>query len=68
MTLRLEKAGKVVAVLLSEPFRGAPDSIDLSLLDREKGLLLRSVRLTCENHIGGRRGASLLWENSSSLR
>jgi hypothetical protein len=48
MTLRLEKAGKVIAVPLPEPFRGAPDGIDLSLIDRKKGLLLRSVRLTCE--------------------
>jgi hypothetical protein len=47
MTLRLEKAGTVVAVLLPEPFRVAPDGIDFSLVDRKKGLLLRSVRFTC---------------------
>jgi hypothetical protein len=48
MTLRLGKDETVVAVLLPELFRNAPDSIDLSLADRKKGLLLRSVRLTCE--------------------
>jgi hypothetical protein len=48
MTLRLEKAGTVVAVLLPEPFRGAPDCKDFSLVDRKKGLLLRSVRFTSE--------------------
>jgi hypothetical protein len=48
MTLRLGKDETVVAVLLPEQFRNAPDGIDLSLADRKKGLLLRSVRLTGE--------------------
>jgi hypothetical protein len=55
MTLRLEKAGTVVPVLLPEPFRGAPDGIDFSLVDRKKGLLLRSVRFTCEATSGKTR-------------
>jgi hypothetical protein len=43
MTLRLSEDGTVVTVLIPEPFRGVPEGVALTSVDREKGLLLPSV-------------------------
>src|ERR1700757_1124519 len=43
MTLRLGDEGTVGTVLLPKPVRGVPDGDALISVDREKGLLLRSV-------------------------
>jgi hypothetical protein len=43
MTLRLSEDGTVVTVLIPEPFRGVPEGVALTSVDREKGLLLRTV-------------------------
>ena len=44
MTLRVAENETVVAVLLPEPIRGAPEEVDLVSAHRKAGLLLRSVR------------------------
>ena len=43
MTLRLSEDGTVVTVLIPEPFRCVPEGVALTLADRKKGLMLRSV-------------------------
>ena len=54
MTLRLREDGTVVAALIPEPLRGVPDGVALTLVDRKKGLLLRTVSSTLPEHLGGR--------------
>jgi hypothetical protein len=43
MTLRPSEDGTVVTVLIPEPFRGVPEGVVLTSVDRKKGLLLRTV-------------------------
>jgi hypothetical protein len=43
MTLRLSENGTVVTVLIPELFRGVPEGLALTSVDRKKGRLLRSV-------------------------
>lgn len=53
MILRLREDGTVVAVLLPEPIRGAPDSVSLTCADRKMGLLLHSVSSLLPEHLEG---------------
>jgi hypothetical protein len=54
MTLRLREDGTVVAALIPKPFRGVPDGVALTSVDRKKGLLLRSISSPLSEHFGGR--------------
>jgi len=53
MTLRLTEDGTVVTVLLPEAIRGVPDGVAVTLTDRKKGLLLRTVSSTLPAHLDG---------------
>ncbi len=53
MTLRLREDGTVVTVLLPEPIRGVADGVALTVVDRGKGLLLRSVSFPLPEYLGG---------------
>lgn len=59
MILRLREDGTVVAVLLPEPIRGAPDSVALTCADRKMGLLLHSISSLLPEHAEGRPRARL---------
>lgn len=53
MTLRLTEHGTVVTVLLPEAIRGVPDGVALTLTDRKKGLLFRTVSSTLPAQLDG---------------
>ncbi len=53
MTLRLTEDGTVVPALIPEPFRGVPDGVALTSVDRKKGLLLRSISSPLPEQLGG---------------
>ena len=59
MTMLLRDDGTVGTVLLPKPIRGVPDGDALISVDREKGLLLRSVSFPRPTHLGGRARARL---------
>jgi hypothetical protein len=50
----LREEGTVATVLLPEPMRGIPDGVALSWVDRETGLLLRSVSSPLPERLRGR--------------
>ena len=47
ITLRLKEDGTMVTTLLSESIRGVPDDVAITVVDRQKGLLLRSISFPC---------------------
>ena len=53
MTLRLTEDGTVATVPIPEPIRGIPSDVALTVVDRKKGLLLRSVSFLLPEHLGG---------------
>ena len=59
MTMRLGDDGTVGTVLLPKPIRGVPDGDALISVDREKGLLLRSVSFPLPERLGGRARSQL---------
>ena len=56
MTLRLKEDGTVVTVLLPESIRGVPNDVASTAVDRQKGLLLRSVSFPSEYFGSRKRG------------
>jgi len=54
MTLRLGQDEAVVAVAIPEPIRGVPEDVALISVDRERGLVLRSLASSLSGHHRGR--------------
>ena len=54
MILRLREDGTVVAVLLPDLIRRAPDSVAITLADRKMGMLLHSISSLLPEHVEGR--------------
>jgi hypothetical protein len=51
MTLRLKSNGTVETIPLPEAFRAVPDGVSITSVQRETGLVLRSVRLSSQRQI-----------------
>src|SRR5689334_20698821 len=49
ITLRLREDGTMVTTPLSESIRGVPDDVAITVVDRQKGLLLRSISFPCRS-------------------